>query len=230
MHPHGNALNPAAYFDRENWLGSFAELAIDLGGWHVDRALRAVAACWSQGSLHGPYVNPKTQEPPLPADHAIHRERDNWNWTAYGEIAVEDVILGCQTMLIRDDDSDWLDIAIPTGMLHLVGDISYPFEPANHAWWSKLESVFVNVADHIATAVPFELGLIGEEVSGMYFADPTHPDTLPREYVERYGGVLLGPQTWDSLRPAVPAVSLSSGLRLVPTTKELHYGPTAASD
>jgi hypothetical protein len=69
--------------------------------------------------------------------------------------------------------------------------------------------------------VPFDLAIIGEEVSGRYSADSmAAPKRLTREIVQKYGGFLLSEKLWDRLQPRVDFEILASGLRWVPIRTE----------
>jgi hypothetical protein len=81
---------------------------------------------------------------------------------------------GCCT--IRDGRSEWFDFYIPFGALEVVyeeGVVNwYKGEfAACREWAQPLDEWFADIGRAIYAAVPFRLGLIGEEMSGAIYAD-----------------------------------------------------------
>lgn len=136
-----------------------------------------------------------------------------------------------------DGQADWLTLNVPIGEVGTAFRVRFPEPPPTeeemrlgvdasrveldvdmNPWMRRMEAGFVDMADSVAAVVPFELALIGEEVSGNWSAigDERVP-SLTRERVDRHGGVLLGPATRQRLSPARMGVTLSSGLRWYPS-------------
>lgn len=56
--------------------------------------------------------------------------------------------IGCTILSVRDPVSDWLDVAIPTGMLELAYPVAYPLTDESNPWISEVERRLVDVAVH----------------------------------------------------------------------------------
>jgi hypothetical protein len=113
--------------------------------------------------------------------------------------------------LIRaDGEPDWLDLSIPTGMLHLRYPSTYPLDRLADPWEDQVDELFARIAASIYEVAPFQLGLIGEEASGTKSATQ-----LTKEDCER-GGLLVPRSLWQRLAPNRSARELSSDLLHVP--------------
>lgn len=134
-----------------------------------------------------------------------------------------------------DGQADWLVVSVPVSAVETAFPLHFPQPPPTEEEWSlgvdasrveldvdqnpwmrRMEAVLADVADSVAATVPFELALIGEEVSGTWSAIDDVPVRLTRERVDLRGGVLLGPATRQRLSPNRQGVTLSSGLRWYP--------------
>jgi hypothetical protein len=163
----------------DTWLGSFYELAIELGPRSDERLAQASEALWRHQSIDGPYakndVEPADQ-PKVAAsliidsnDHATH---------LHGVATLPDGIkIACGCLAVREEESqiDWFDFYIPWGALETAYEIDYDayqtgsFETWRH-WAEPLDSWFAEIGRTIYDEVPFALALIGEEASGMTYA------------------------------------------------------------
>ena len=224
---HHSAVDATAdwYRDLENWHGSFLEVAIDLGARDDDRLRAAFAAAWESRVLVGPLDAPYPDRPrgvpdaPLDPEGFIH---------TYGTVELPNTgrRVGCEVLSVRDDESDWLDVALPTGMLELAYPVEYPLFDDTNPWIADVEGLLVSIANHIYTAVPFDLATVGEEVSGLFYArSSSETRAITRDVVDRGGGFLLSPRLWERLQPTAIAEPLASGLRWVPPTGTSHWAP-----
>ncbi len=124
--------------------------------------------------------------------------------------------IGCQVSIVREDESDWLDLSLPDGMLHQRFPVSYPYEPGRDPWLPSLEKSLVEVADHVAAQVPFDLALLGEDVGTGYIGATSPTQELPTEFIDSRGGVLVSERLWKRLQPADEPVITQSGLLWIP--------------
>jgi hypothetical protein len=164
------------------WLGSFYELAIELGPRSDERLAAASAALWRHPALEGPYRD-HTREPweqeivspslVVSSDVVMH---------LYGAATLPDghqVAAG--SVAVREDESgiDWLDLYTPLGALETIYDIGYPYDESWRVWAEPLVRWFADIGRWIYHEVAFRRGLIGEEVSGHTRASEvaTAPDT-----------------------------------------------------
>lgn len=213
------------YQKRENWHGSFLEIAIDLGPRNDERLLSGFRAAWASPYLHGPLPSPYG-DPAAVLDRRFLEQEASHH--AYGTIELphSNRRLGCEVIAIRDDDSDWLDVAVPTGMLELAYPVEYPLFSDTNPWIADVEACLVSVADGVYRAVPFDLATIGEEVSGLFYARSADTKrAVTAEAVDRAGGFLISRALWEHLQPMAAAETLESGLRWVlPTGKSYWAG------
>ncbi len=120
---------------------------------------------------------------------------------------------------MRDSDSDWLDISIPTGMLELVYPVEYPLSDDTNPWIRDVERDLVDVADRVFGQVPFDLATVGEETSGIFYANRADANrAISREVIERAGGFLLSERLRSRLALEIEAEVLPSGLLWIPST------------
>lgn len=204
------------YRNLENWKGSSLELAIDLGGRDDGRLRAAFAAAWASPSVVGPRASPY----PDPHRGASDDQLDPQGSTfTYGTIQLPNTggRLGCVVLSVRDETSDWLDVAVPTGMLEVGFDVRYPLLDETNSWIAGVERHLVSIADAIYSVVPFDLATVGEEVSGLFHAPGSDVDlAIRRDDVDRRGGFVISPGLWERLRPTVAAELRTTGLRWVP--------------
>jgi len=212
-------MNHSAFADRENWRGTFYELFVEYHPAGNDaRLLTAIQALWDAPLLYGPLAGPDSapdrvlQPVPLPA--SLGTELGDLN-RLYGVLALpEHPPLGCLSLTVREEQgSDWLDFCLPTGMLAVAFPVAYPLLAQANPWLTEINRVLLTLADAVHAAQPFELALIGEEVSGQVYArDITAADVAG-------GGYLIPPSLVQRLRPDVPSVTLPSGLRWFPSAR-----------
>jgi hypothetical protein len=161
---------PPLFTARDIWLGSFYELAIELGPRSDDRLNAAAAVMWQQSAmLEGPYAD-SDREP-------WEQERVSPSLIASGEATThlfgiaklpQERSVACGCCAVRDNATatDWLDLYITLGALETVYDIEYRWNDAWSDWTRPLDDWFADIARSVHDAVPFALALIGEEVSG----------------------------------------------------------------
>lgn len=123
--------------------------------------------------------------------------------------------IGCGSVVSREDDelgADWLVFYVPTGMLELVVAVEYPLWPrARNPWMDGLDGVLLQMAQRVYAVSPFQLALIGEEVTGGSRADQLRSEDVVR------GGYLVGPEVFGRLRlDRARTVTLAGGLRWFP--------------
>ncbi len=204
------------YVTQENWYGSYYELAIVLNNSPDNARLRqALTVIWNCSDLHGPwferedYSMPTTAIPELMADIEPLK-------LLYGLITIPQTgtTLGCLSVVVREDKgSDWLDLCIPTGMLGLEFPIQYPILRDNNLWLKEIDDVFLRVADEVYRRVPFDLALIGEEVSGLV----DKAEVFSNVGLLKDGGYLLSPALFSQLSSTtLNPVSLPAGLLWIP--------------
>lgn len=154
--------------DPDLWLGSYVELAIEVSQAADDELLRealgalvrepGLRGVWSdRGSLGGVHDVLDVESATLASGHM-----------GYGVLQLDDVREAvCVIVLVREPEgSDWLLLCLPTGALDRVHAVTYPLARATNTWWADVEGSLEAIGRHVHRAAPFELALIGEEVSG----------------------------------------------------------------
>jgi hypothetical protein len=180
-------MNRADFLERENWHGSYYELAMEFVPRSDDtRLLAAIRALWSAPDLRGPWRKREDfgKESRLPA--ALEADGSNH---LYGVLQLTDGSeLGCLSMTVREaDGADWLDFCVPTGMLRRAQPVQSPVTRRANPWLMALDERFVALAERIYAVAPFALAAIGEEVSGEWRAATITAAKLAR------GGIILPP-------------------------------------
>jgi len=184
--------DPADLDDDENWKGGFFELAIELGDCDDARLDTALRTAWDAARVDGAY------------EHGERDRRGRWahrpvdvsiaSLARYGHLrglvtlpTGERTVFGA--VAVREDGGpDWLDLYIPTEALHRLWPSvgAFPFGASAAADWARiLSDWYVTIARIVFQAVPFRLGLVGFEVSGMAYADGLE---IPED---RYMGYLV---------------------------------------
>ncbi|HSS34855.1 MAG TPA: hypothetical protein VLR93_01160 [Patescibacteria group bacterium] len=202
------------YRDDENWGGPWVEVAIDLGPRDDQRLMEAFRAAWRSPLLDGP-LESRNGEPAPNIDAGFLGP------FSYGTIELPSAPdrLGCIVSSVRDEESDWLDCSIPTGMLDLAYEVVHPVSHDANAWFKDVEGALVSIAVLVNAAVPFDLAIIGDEVSGLHYASSRRPGmAITAEAIERTGGYLVSSKLWERLASTAQAELLSGGLRWVRST------------
>ena len=183
----------------ESWSGTYYELAIEISRAPVDERLRcAIERLWSCDAVVGGPWPDKTEThnvviSPLPAAEEMV--------ASYGMLRVANLgDLRCVAWIIREVErgSDWLDLCIPTSALEPFG-LVYPLVSETPCELiRKVDRALLDVAINVYAGVAFELGLVGEEVSGMWSSATIVPDdisqggfVLPEALAQRLGAFTL---------------------------------------
>lgn len=213
---------PWDFLDDENWHGGYYELAIKLGprtaAEATERVLGTLATIWDQSSLDGCYRDRWTAQaeqeriPPAPTD-LDHPESFNGVAELPGGRRVV-----CVSHVVRedvDDGHDWVDLCLPLGALsradRRVG--AYPFgdETSSRAWREPIDHWFIRIAEAVAAEHPFQLALIGHEVSGMdwqFDGAPAEGEWVTYLVPTPTGLEVLSPKPWtDASNAALDAMT-----------------------
>lgn len=205
-------MDRSLYRKPENWYGSYYELAVELQPTGDDeRLLRAMQRLWDYPALTGPWTSREAFGHP-PAVPATVLQSDPV--PLYGVLELDDGReIGCVSHVIREEGgSDWLDLSLPTGMLESVFQVEYPLAEDTNPWLAELDEAFVLIAEWLYAEAPFQVAIIGEEVSGFTSATEMNTDEVAS------GGFILPRPLWDRLQPGAGYRVRSHDLRFVPPT------------
>lgn len=156
------------------WCGGFYELAVEMGRRSNERLCAALEVLWSHPSIRRCYlrrdIEPQDQIPVSPADVPLDSGRHLYGWAHLpdGHVTV------CGTVIVREADSgiDWLSFYLPTAALDVVFDMGdVPFEhSSNRTLHALVEAWLAVLGRQLYARVPYRMGLIGYEVSGLDYA------------------------------------------------------------
>jgi hypothetical protein len=197
---------PWDFLDAENWRGGHYELAIKVGSRRAagatERVVGVLRTVWAQPGLDGCFRDRSSATTDQERTAPDPRDLDHSD-TFYGVAELPDgrrVV--CASFYFRgdaDDGEDWVDLCLPLGALsrtdRRIG--AYPFgdEASSRAWREPIDHWFIRIAEAVAVEHPFELALIGHEVS---------------DQDERFDG---GPADGEWVTYLVPS---STGLNVLP--------------
>jgi hypothetical protein len=181
------------YFTKpDTWNGGFYELSLEFSDSTEEELRAATHTLWSFPALKGYYLDnnrePDEQEPmnmsPISVEGGSH---------LYGLAHLPNgVQVACGSCFVRPDEGRaWLNFYLPMGALgdaYPVG--GYPFESdvkKAELWQRPLDNWLAEIGDYVFSLVPFQLGLIGFEVSGDVTFAEQYAKGKPQE---RYIGYL----------------------------------------
>lgn len=155
------------YTDPENWTAGFYELSIEYhpvgNNNKINDALIALQNCPFFDGLWKERENFNKDILTLPLEI-----EDDSATSYYGTLFVSDKItLPCVITIIRvNEESDWLDIAIPQAILEKKYPYKYPLTRELNPWLEQVDEVLIKLAELIYKHSHFNLAMIAEEVSG----------------------------------------------------------------
>lgn len=174
------------YFTNPNtWFGGYYELALEIGGRSDKCLLNALATLWNHPSLEGVYLE-REKEPDEQQHVPISPSLlDRMHLQGLAKLP-DGHKVACGSCVIREDAGiNWLDFYLPMGALESAYDVGgYPFDEAGVAhqkWQVPVDEWLKEIGLYIFSAVPFSLGLIGFEVSGMAYSAQIEKDGIPGE-------------------------------------------------
>lgn len=160
-------MNYYEYTDLKNWTGGFYELSIEFhpvgNNKRLNDALIALQNCNFFDGLWQERENFQKNTLALP----LKIESDSVN-LLYGTLSLtNELSLPCAVTIIRtNEESDWLDIAIPEAIFEKMYPYKYPLTKDLNPWLNQVNGVLIKLAEFIYKYSPFDLAMIGEEVSG----------------------------------------------------------------
>lgn len=176
----------ALFTDAYTWAGGFYGLAIELGPRSDERLQAALEAIWRHDGLDGCYGNRDAEPSNQP------RIAPTLETRLFGVATMPNgQQVACGTIIVREDEGpDWLCFSLPLGALNTAYDVGgYPFGggSSSHSWREPLDDWLAWIAAAVFAATPFQLALIGHEVSGATSADEVQTMGAPEE---RWVGML----------------------------------------
>jgi len=216
-------MNRDFFTQKENWYGSFYELAIELQTSHDNvRLEKALEALWNHPNLSGHWLSKENygQGPDkFSIADKFHGMNQNSLIHLYGVFFIPEIDkqIGCLSIIVRETDgSDWLDFCFPTGMLESAFSVKYPLETDEYPWSTVLDKYLLQMADMIYQQIPYDLAFIGDEVSGLANKASIISEGIERQ-IKSYGlnnnKIFLSPAFWGEISLDKTYEVLPSGLR-----------------
>jgi hypothetical protein len=207
------------YGAAQNWYGSYYELAVEVAPAPADERLgKSIERLWSCDALvAGPWADKGNTEhvliPPLPAAEEMV--------ASYGMLRIPDLgAVRCVSWIIREveNGSDWIDLCIPTAALEPFG-LAHPIVSETPCGVIEaIDRALLRVAMDIYRDVPFELALIGEEMSGLWSSATIAAADLAQ------GGFVLPERLAQRLGASLAGETLTGGLLWIPNRCEHGVG------
>lgn len=160
-------VNLSDFTNPEQWIGGFYELSIEF---HPDgddsRLNNALLVLQDCDFFKGLWLSRENFEA-LQVSLPINIEPDSVN-QFYGILSLDySDASPCLVSIIRiNGESDWLDISIPQSYLEKKYDLEYPLSKGYNPTLRQVDELFIKLAETIYNKAPFDLAMIGEEVSG----------------------------------------------------------------
>lgn len=151
----------------KRWKGSYYELSMMYKGqeFNVQRKIQLLRHLWDDPSLQGIVDAPGELGQSWKSIDEKNIERYKHN---YGYIAVsKGKILGCGNCFVETGSELWCVLYIPLSMLGLVFSIKYPLSRKENTWADQVDAIFTSIGSRVYRDFPFEIGVLGEEASGM---------------------------------------------------------------
>lgn len=153
--------DPSDIDDYSNWIGSFYELAIQLGPRDDTRLERSLAAIWRLANATGPFVRPDDGP-----SRSASLTAEGHSQALHGVVRLPsgaDIV--CGALPIREDGPDLLIFYVPEGALERVAGFMPGEDPASLVWRRPLDQWLADLAIRAYPEAHFELAVIGWEAS-----------------------------------------------------------------
>jgi hypothetical protein len=200
-------------FRDEDWRGSYYQLAIELSPQPDDARLTSALETLSASIDRCPA--------PEESDEELHAVETDFIRSIYGSINLPEVNrLGVRALVLREKEgSDFLDLCVPTGMMERAG---YRMEdPLSEGFLAALDRSFLRIAEKVCESAPFDLALLGEEVSGLLHMRDFFEQSERAEWYVRHGGLLIRPALLKELPTRVVAERRPNGLLYIERSRNV---------
>ncbi|TFB24086.1 hypothetical protein E3U55_04540 [Filobacillus milosensis] len=155
------------FINLDNWIGGFYELSIEFHPVGDDKRLNdALKSLEKSNVINGIWKEQEDYQKKR-VSLPIEIEEDSVN-QYYGTLLISDGnTLPCVITIIRVDvESDWLDVSIPQAAFEKAYPYKYPLTENLNPWLNEVAETFIKLAEIIYEQSPFDLAMIGEEISG----------------------------------------------------------------
>lgn len=169
------------FIDLDNWIGGFYEISIEFHPAGNDKRLNDALTSLVKSKVINGIWKERENYQKNPVSLPIDIEEDSVN-QYYGTLPISDGnTLPCIITIVRIDcESDWLDISIPQAAFEKAYPYKYPLTENLNPWLNGVDETFIKLAETIYNQSPFDLAMIGEEISGY-----TNTETITTEILEK---------------------------------------------
>ena len=176
--------------DPRRWDGSYYEMAVLLspGSSNEPARLDVLRALWRDPQLRGVVSYPRRRD--------LGREWQSLDdattasgYHYYGFIRLNSGhVTGCGSYFSYSDPETWFVLYIPLALLEIVYPVDYalPITHKENPWTSVVDENLALIGMRLYRQIPFELGVLGEEVAGI-----SSPDTLTTRTLLESSGLLV---------------------------------------
>jgi hypothetical protein len=160
-------LNYNEFNNPNNWTGGFYELSIEFNPAGDNKRLNQALIALQNFKLFNGLWKERQDFQSHSISLPINIDEDSVS-QFYGTVSMTDgYTLPCLISLIRvEGESDWLDLSIPQATLEQFYPYKYPLTKKINPWLAKVDEILISIAETIFNHSPFELAMIGEEISG----------------------------------------------------------------
>ena len=155
------------FINLDNWKGGFYELSIEFHPVGNDKRLNGALTSLEKSKVINGIWKEREDYKKNPVSLPVEIEEDSVNQYFTTLLISDGNTLPCAITVIRiDGESDWLDISIPQTAFEKAYPYKYPLTENLNPWLNGVDETFIKLAETIYNQSPFDLAMIGEEISG----------------------------------------------------------------
>ncbi|ODG93396.1 MULTISPECIES: hypothetical protein [Bacillaceae] len=162
-------MNYNDFNNEELWYGGYYELSIEYNPYGDNKKLnKALVALYKCDNFNGMWKERKDFQNYYETISLPINLEDASVDQFYGTVTdSKSNIFPCLISIIRiEGESDWIDISIPLVIFEEIFNCNYPLIKESNLWLNDIDKMFTTITELIYSHSPFDLAMIGEEVSG----------------------------------------------------------------
>lgn len=202
-------MNKPFLLNDDNWSGGYYELSLEFYPSGSDkRVLTAMKALCEISDFYGPWKEKNHFENDVLLLDKIEEESVT---QLYGILKIsEHHAVSCLVSITRiTNESDWLSISIPMSTIEKFYPVKYDFTEEQNPWKKELDDLMISFAEIIYIHSPFELGMIGWEVSGY-----VNHSQFSRDFLGKGIPFIIPASLISKLKLEAESIMLNNELRL----------------
>ncbi|GER89992.1 hypothetical protein KDW_41540 [Dictyobacter vulcani] len=153
---------------RENWYGSFYELAFYFNDAlkEPSKRLQLLQCVWNGKYLEG-VVSSLEDLGDTNQEITFVKLDDHSRY--YGLIKVEDTLLACMTSFFSSEGLTIFTLNIPLEIISKKYNVKYPVTAKQNPWMKYIDSIFILISLEVYQRERFDIAVIGEEASAVTY-------------------------------------------------------------